>query len=383
MKIKLVSLLFLIMFVLSACSNAPSASGPAPSTSEPSSKSVPSSKSASTGASVQPKQETSTTGANAQPEQKKPAVVVGLAQGKDYAAVTAKAIANSGGLEGIVKKGNTVLIKPNLCWDDYVDSPITTDYRVVSEIANEARKLGAGRIIIAEGPFGPEPFDEPYFSQNRYNTIKGVEFLDFNYVKKEDCYYTKAKNSLTNKEIYIPKIYVDADVVITVPKLKTHDWSVVTLGLKNCFGVPPMPLYREGMGKGRLHTEYGYNNLIVEINMIRKPDFVVIDGIVAGEGNGPTSNKPVQANTIIAGRDILAVDTVGARFMGFTDPGRIEHLALAAKYGLGQGDLPKIQVVGGDLAKIALDFQSIFPKSGKIKPEVDQFYPVEDTEPHK
>jgi len=292
---------------------------------------------------------------------RKPESVVGIAQGEDYAAVTAQAIRNAGGLGEIIRPGNTVLLKPNLCTDDYVDRPTTTDYRVVAVIVDEVRKLGAGRIIIAEGPFGPEPFTERNLRRSRYNTIEGVEFIAFNATAVEDCYYVTASNSLTNKPIYVPKIYVNADVLITVPVMKTHDTAMVSLGLKNALGAPPVPMYNRPRSKQAFHNEFNLNDVIVELNLIRTPDFVVVDGIVAGEGHGPTRCTPVKANTVIAGRDIVAVDAVGATFMGFT-PEKIPYLSLAAKAGLGEIDLEKITVNGGNLTEIALDFESIYPK---------------------
>lgn len=287
--------------------------------------------------------------------------IVGIAQGTDYTVVTAQAIANAGGLRGIIHPGGTVLIKPNLCTDDFVDSPLTTDYRVVAEIVRQVKELGAERIIIAEGSFGPKVFSPENLARSGYGNISGVEYVDFNDFKAEDCYHVTGKNSVTNKPIYIPKIYIDADVVINVPVLKTHEGTVITVGLKNGFGVPPLPLYARPRAKLALHREYDLTAAIVEINLIRRPDFTVVDGIVAGERRTSTDADPVQANTIIAGRDIVAVDAVSAAFMGF-DPKVVPHVKLAAEAGLGSMNLEDITVVGGVLREIAMDFNSPFPK---------------------
>lgn len=287
--------------------------------------------------------------------------IVGVAQGTDYSDTTARAIANAGGLGDIVRPGQSVLIKPNLCTDDYIDSPLTTDYRVVAEIVREVKALGAGRIIIAEGPFGPDPFTPENLRKSGFGTIEGVEYLNLNDIPAEDCYHVTGRNSVTNKAIYIPKIYVDVDVVINVPVLKTHEGTVITVGVKNAIGVPPMPLYARPRAKLALHFEYDINAAIVEINLIRRPDFTVVDGIVAGERENSTTAKPVQANTVIAGRDIVAVDTVAAAFMGF-NPAVVPHLTLAAKSGLGEMNMENITVVGGKLEDMVIDFASPFPK---------------------
>jgi uncharacterized protein (DUF362 family) len=154
--------------------------------------------------------------------------LVGIAQGTNYAAVTAQAITNAGGLADLVKTGDTVLIKPNLCLPWY-ETPLATDYRCVAEVVRQVKELGAGRIIIAEGAFDPDPFSPANQQVSKYGTITGVEFVDLNTLTADDCYYITPENSITGKPFYMPKMYVDADVVITVPKLKTHEDGILSL----------------------------------------------------------------------------------------------------------------------------------------------------------
>jgi uncharacterized protein (DUF362 family) len=244
--------------------------------------------------------------------------VVGVGRGTDHAAVVAQAIANAGGLENIVSKGDTVIVKPNLSSSRGTPSyPGNTDYRIVAEIVRQVRTLGAGRIIVAEGAGTGRSLSDPVIRQIRYNIIEGVEFLDLNTIPQEDCYLVSSPKKLTDRPIYMPKIYVDADVIISVPKLKTNYAVGPSLGLKNGFGAPSKPLVNDGSAwKIGLHNR-GIEKSIVEINLLRKPDFVVIDGIMAGEGQGPTNNSPVDARVVFAGQDVLAVDTIAAYFMGF------------------------------------------------------------------
>ncbi|MDR2527861.1 MAG: DUF362 domain-containing protein [Synergistaceae bacterium] len=288
--------------------------------------------------------------------------IVGIGRGVDHAAVVAQAIANAGGLEGVVSKGDTVIIKPNLSSSrGTLTYPGNTDYRVVAEVVQQARALGAGRVIVAEGAGTGKPLSDPTIRLIRFNTIEGVEFLDLNTIPREECYYVSSPKKLTEEPIYMPKIYVDADVVISVPKLKTNYAVGPSLGLKNGFGAPPKPLMNDGTAwKWGLHNR-GIENSIVEINLLRKPDFVVIDGIVAGEGNGPTNNDPVDAQIVLAGTDVMAVDTIASYFMGFT-PQKLPHLKLAAENGLGEYRMEHIEVVGANIHKIRMDFASPFPK---------------------
>lgn len=289
--------------------------------------------------------------------------LVGIGRGTDYASVTRTAVENAGGLAGIVKTGDVVLVKPNLCTSPSPGTPTTTDYRVVQAVVDIVRSLGASKVIVAEGGFYGNAFSKSTASVSRYDTIKDVTFVDFNACDKPDCYAVSPPASLIGKPLFIPKVYIDANVVITVAKLKTHFQpdAVVSLSLKNAFGVPPAKLYGGYGYKGGLHN-FPLSAAIVELNKIRKPDFSVIDGIVGGEGYGPTNNTPVDSRIVIAGRDPVAVDTVALTFMGFTVD-QVPHVKLAADQKLGTADLARIRVNGANLDAIRMDFKSDMKKS--------------------
>ncbi|MDP4145245.1 MAG: DUF362 domain-containing protein [Bacillota bacterium] len=280
-----------------------------------------------------------------------PNPTVGVDRGTDYSKVTRKAIENAGGLKDIIKRDDTVLIKPNLgAWGIAGSSPDDTDYRMVQEIANIAKECGAKKVIVAEGSYSGNMFKDL-----GYDKIKGVELVDLNQCKKEDCYQLKPKNSITGEAFYIPKVYMDADVVISAAKLKTYDIVGTSLSLKNVFGVPPAELYGSIGGKTILHG-FGVENSIVDLNKIRKPDFAVIDGILGGKGPGPAGNDPVKSNIIFAGKDLVATDTEALTFMSFTVD-EVKHVKLAAQQGLGICDLNSIKVVGADLNSIKMKFK--------------------------
>jgi|GEM_PF-2030607 len=288
-----------------------------------------------------------------------PNPVVGIGRGTDYVKVTEEAVKNAGGIDGIIKKGDTVVIKPNLCTLAEATDGRITDYRIVQKVVDMVKALGASRVIIAEGTIAGDAFSEPYLRRNKFDTIKGVELVNLNALNREDCYELMPEKSMTGKGIFIPKIYMDADVVIGVAKLKTHFQpdAVVSLSLKNSYGVPPGNIYGLGSKNG-LHA-LGLKESIVDINKIRKPDFFIIDGIVGGEGYGPLSNSPVDSQIIFAGKDPVALDTAAATFMGFTVD-EIPHLKLASDEKLGISDLKSIKIVGADLDKIKMKFERAF-----------------------
>lgn len=280
---------------------------------------------------------------------------VGLAQGEAYDAAVRLAAKNAGGLNDIVKPGSTVLIKPNLIRGKPSGSPICTDWHVMQAIADMAWECGAARVVVAEA----SPFGNVYKAAE-YDKITGVELIDMNECKKEDCYLLKPEKSLTGKALYIPRVYMDADIVIGAAKLKTHQDpdALVSLGLKLAMGIPPTSLYGGASGKIYLHS-YGLKESIVDLNRIRRPDMMFIDGIVAGEGFGPHTNTPVQANIVFAGSDMVALDTVALTYMGFTVD-EILHVKLASDEGLGISDLSKIEIVGADLDSIKTRFKRPF-----------------------
>ncbi len=288
-----------------------------------------------------------------------PNPVVGIGRGTDYAAVTEEAVKNAGGIEGIVKKGDTVVIKPNLCTLAEATDGRITDYRVVQQVVDMVKALGASRVIIAEGTIAGDAFSSIFLRQNKFDTIEGVELVNLNALNEEDCYELMPEKSMTGKAIFIPKIYMDADVVIGVAKLKTHFQpdAVVSLTLKNSYGVPPGNIYGLGSKDG-LHA-LGLKESIVDINKIRKPDFFIIDGIVGGEGYGPLRNSPVDSQIIFAGKDPVALDTAAAAFMGFTVD-EIPHLKLASDEKLGISDLKSIKIVGAELDKIKMKFEHAY-----------------------
>lgn len=283
-----------------------------------------------------------------------PNPVVGIARGEDYAKVTEEAVNIAGGLKDIVKQGDTVLIKPNLCTFTKDKDPRTTDYEAVQKVVDMVRELGAGKVIVAEGTIAGNCFAGAFLEANKYNRIKGAELVNLNAFLKPDCYELKARDSKTKKALFIPKVFMDADVVINVAKLKTHGSDTVSLSLKNSFGVPPGMIYGAG-SKDRLH-DLGLFNSITDLNTIRKPDFSIIEGIIGGEGTGPLSNRPVKSGIMLAGRDPVALDTVALTFMGFKMED-VFHVKLCGKANIGISDLNSIKVVGAELNDIKMKFK--------------------------
>jgi len=152
------------------------------------------------------------------------------------------------------------------------------------------------------------------------------------------------------KEVSVPRIVVEADAIISVPKMKTHDQAGVTLAVKNMKGVLP------DAWKRRFHHTYGVFQSTADLLTVIKPSFAVVDGIISMNGLGPAFGEALEMDLIIAGTDAVAVDTVCCAVMGFEleECGCIRE---AAQMKVGIGDLSDIEVVGEAIAKVHYRFK--------------------------
>jgi uncharacterized protein (DUF362 family) len=153
-------------------------------------------------------------------------------------------------------------------------------------------------------------------------------------------------------ELWLPSTVLDADVVISMPKMKTHHWAGVTLSLKNLFGCLPGRAY--GWPKNVLHWA-GIQASILDIAGAVRPRYAVVDGIVGMEGNGPISGTPVPMGVLVFGDDPVATDAVTATLMGF-DPEHVSYLREAGRF-LGQARLEEIEMRGDSIEPHARSFE--------------------------
>jgi hypothetical protein len=172
---------------------------------------------------------------------------------------------------------------------------------------------------------------------------------------------------LIRKEYWLPNAVLNADVLVSVPVLKNHSLAGVTLGMKNLIGLLPADLYH---GPGNIYGKHSLSHApvdldqhIVDLNMARRPDLVVVDG-QRGMIDGPTGSQIVDPplGLVMAGRDVVAVDTVGCLVMGY-DPLAIPYLQMAAQNGLGQGDTAHIRVAGQAVDQVRRDFPAPYSDS--------------------
>jgi uncharacterized protein (DUF362 family) len=254
--------------------------------------------------------------------------------------------------------GKTVLLKPNLVEFDR-GTVINTDPRLVAAAAVAMRRLGAASVTVGEGPGHRRDTQYVVSASGLADALAAVDaaFVDLNTAALARVPLRSSFTSLG--ELWLPEPVVGADVVVSMPKLKTHHWAGATLSLKNCFGCVPGRVY--GWPKNTLHWA-GLTEAVVDVAAAVRPELQIVDGIVGMEGNGPIQGTPVDAGVLVFGSDPVATDATAARLMGL-DPDRIPYLAQAARF-LGQGDLEEIRQVGEDPEALAVPFAVLPPFEG-------------------
>jgi uncharacterized protein (DUF362 family) len=225
-------------------------------------------------------------------------------------------------------QGKRVVLKPNLV-EYHTAHRINTNPLLLAAAVDCFRSLGAREVIIADGP-GHQRDTEMLLELSGLGEVasgEGVRFVDLN---TDSIHRVPTATSFTTlQELWLPETILNADLVVSMPKMKTHHWAGVTLSLKNLFGV--IPSVRYGWPKNVLHW-HGINQSIVDIATTVRPAFTIIDGIEGMEGNGPLHGETVNSQVIVMSENLTAADATAARLMGL-DPLRITHLNMMRSLG--------------------------------------------------
>jgi len=262
-----------------------------------------------------------------------------------------RAIDLIGGISSMISQGDTVLIKPNVIREEPSYMGTTTNIEVIKATAKLVEEAGA--IPIVGEASGNQYDTEAIFESLGFRESLGdVKVLDLD---KDEIVHVEIEGAKALKEVGVAKIVLEADFIIDLPLLKTHMTTGITIGMKNMMGVLPQ---RE---KWKMHIS-GLHQALVDLNSLVKPNLVIVDGITGMEGLGPTIGTPVNMNLILAGNDVVAVDSVGSAVMGFSLK-EVEHLILAGKDGLGVNNLDEIEIRGEKIEDVARPFKKAFKGS--------------------
>jgi uncharacterized protein (DUF362 family)/ferredoxin len=245
-----------------------------------------------------------------------------------------------GGMRAFVSKGERIMLKPNMLSIKSPEQAVTTHPTVVRAVAELVREAG-GRVMIGDSP-GMGGFQRVADKSGiaRAASESGAELIEFRSS-------VELPGSGTFRRITLSKDYWEADKIINLPKLKTHEMMTMTCSVKNLFGAVV------GSEKAGWHLKAGssreqFARLLLEIYLLKKPVLNIIDGIVAMEGNGPGSGDPLQVGALIAGENSVAVDMVAARLAGI--PHDLLHVEQEARrMGLAGSSWDEIEICGSPL----------------------------------
>ncbi len=245
--------------------------------------------------------------------------------------------------DNLVEPGERVLVKPNCISPKPPESGVTTDLRIIEVAVNKVQEL-KGDALIGDGGWGDTDRAFEAVGLKDLADRMGVDLIDLN---EDERVNIKIPKSTALQEAGIAKTVLDVDAIINVPKLKVHHLALVTLSMKNLMGCM--------LPKSIMHTRI--NEKIVDLASIFKDKVVlnIIDGTVGSEVD-EVHGEPVEMNLVIAGRDMVAVDAVGASVMGI-DPSDVRYLGLADQRGLGRSRLSDIEIVGESIEDVQKRFK--------------------------
>jgi len=254
-------------------------------------------------------------------------------------------------------QGKRVLIKPNVLRGSEAKEGIVTHPAVVRAVVEKVETMGPASIVVGDNPgifyYGAneEAFKKAGLmeaSRGYYQNIgNDSQQVDFN----PDFLST----------VSISRMVLEADIIISLPKFKTHGLTVITGAIKNSYGLLP------GAQKAKLHKAAGtiprFHEMLVDVFRLRIPDLFLVDAVVGMEGNGPASPDLRNIGLILASDNAVALDAVIAKMVG-CEPGRLRFLQKAKEVGLGDYDLSTIEVIGEVLKQLP-DFK-LPPLGGEV-----------------
>jgi len=275
--------------------------------------------------------------------------VVSIVQDNEPFQCVKKSLDLLGGINTFVHAGESVLLKPNLVVPLKTETGVVTNPAVIRVLIDLCYSVNVEKVYVGDSPFFPFKARQCFEVTGMKDAVleAGGEVL---YFDEEPYTEITSKDAVILPKIRIPRKILDIDGFITVPRLKTHNQTFVSLALKNQHGLVP-PEDKMLYHKDDLHQK------LIDINhaIKHKLRLALIDGTYALEGQGPTLGTPLTLDLCLASRDLVAVDSVATTLMGFS-PADIAHIRLAALQGLGEMDITKIEIVGTPLESVSKQF---------------------------
>jgi uncharacterized protein (DUF362 family) len=249
-------------------------------------------------------------------------VTVAIKKVTDDVAAAVSSAMEEARFRDFIPRAATVFLKVNLGWDLFIPGSVTNP--AVFEGVVRTLRGHAKEIYVVESDQVLENIEKAY-RQSRISEVArrlGVPWLNLSRGEKVTIH---RPDNRVIKDVAIPEV-LTRGLIVTLPVMKTHGKTVITASLKNQWGCIP---------KMRHMYHLCLDEAISDVNAVLNVRFSVVDGTIAMEGNGPKTGRPRELGIVGAGGDLVEVDSVCARLMGF-DPREIPHLVEAEKRGLGK-----------------------------------------------
>lgn len=236
-------------------------------------------------------------------------------------------------------RGKKVLIKPNVLRGSRAEEAVVTHPAVLRAVVNKVATMGPTEIVVGDNPglFGYGA-NEQCFKETGLMEAAGGYYRNIGNDSRKMAF-----NPAYMVQVSISQAVLDADVIISLPKFKTHGLTVLTGAIKNSYGLLP------GAQKAMLHkasgSPLGFHEVVVDVFRLRVPDLFIMDAVVGMEGNGPASPDLRDIGVILAADNAVAMDAVVAHMMGCPAE-QLPFLQRAKALGLGDFDMAAIEIDG-------------------------------------
>jgi uncharacterized protein (DUF362 family) len=268
----------------------------------------------------------------------------------DIEAAVRRSVDLIGGLS--LKGDEHVIVKPNVCNAKNPQGMVITDFRVIKAVLDLVREK-CDEVTVVESDNIAGPAESRVEGSGLMDLLDewDVPFLNLSHGDYEE-------HTVAGAVLRMPRTVLEADYLVNLPKMKTCAHTLLTLGVKNLYGV-----FQQAK-KSKYHKHL--DEILPYLARTVRCDLTVVDGLTCMEGNGPLVGNPVCMNMVLAGRNVVAVDAVCSRLMGY-DPTNIPHIANAAKQGAGPIALDEIEVVGEDAAECVREFEPPYSLKATFK----------------
>ena len=231
------------------------------------------------------------------------------------------------------------MIKPNVLRDNPPDEAVTTHPALLKAVIRHIEEQNPSQIIVGDNP-GASSYGA---NEKAFRTTGLFEAAGKYYQNIGLSVLEKKIASRFYSSVSISKAIAEADVYISLPKFKTHGLTILSGAIKNNYGLLP------GAQKAKGHCiaghPYNFNELVVDIFGMRIPDLIIVDGVLAMEGNGPVSTQLKHVGKVLASDNAVAIDATISRMMGY-DPANLRFLQVAKSRGFGDFEEDKIEIIG-------------------------------------